>query len=73
MSFRYLYIFLDESGNLDFSENGTRYFSLTSIAIELPFSLFSELIDLKYNLVEKGLDLEYFHASEDAQETRDHV
>ena len=70
---RYLYIFLDESGNMDFSENGTRYFSLSSIAKERPFHAFKKLTEVKYDLVEKGVDIEYFHASEDAQETRDRV
>lgn len=73
MTLRYLYIFLDESGNLDFSRNGTRYFSLTSITKERPFPSAEDLLELKYDLVEKGLNIEYFHASEDAQETRNHV
>ena len=34
---RFLYIFLDEAGNLDFSRNGTRYFVLAGVAKERPF------------------------------------
>ena len=30
---RYAYIFLDESGNFDFGNSGTRYLVLTSVGI----------------------------------------
>jgi hypothetical protein len=63
---RFLYIFLDESGNLDFSPNGTKYFLLTSVTKERPFLSYKEMTELKYDLVERGLDIEYFHASEDS-------
>jgi hypothetical protein len=63
---RFLYIFLDESGNLDFSPNGTKYFLLTSVTKERPFLSYKEMTELKYDLVEHGLDIEYFHASEDS-------
>jgi hypothetical protein len=63
---RFLYIFLDEAGNLDFSPNGTKYFLLTSITKERPFFAYREMTELKYDLVEQGLDIEYFHASEDS-------
>jgi hypothetical protein len=63
---RFLYIFLDEAGNLDFSTNGTKYFLLTSIAKERPFLAYMEMTELKYDLVEQGLDIEYFHTSEDS-------
>ena len=33
---RFLYIFLDEAGNLDFSRNGTKYFVLGGITKERP-------------------------------------
>lgn len=63
---RFLYIFLDEAGNLDFSPSGTKYFLLTSITKERPFLAYKEMTELKYDLVEQGLDIEYFHASEDS-------
>jgi hypothetical protein len=40
---RFLYIFLDEAGNLDFSPSGTRYFILSSITKERPFNAYREL------------------------------
>jgi hypothetical protein len=70
---RFLYIFLDEAGNLDFSPNGTRYFLLSSVAKERPFFAYKELTELKYDLVEAGMDIEYFHASEDTPIVRDKV
>ena len=70
---RFLYIFLDEAGNLDFSPNGTRYFVLAGVAKERPFHAYKELTELKYDLVERGMGLEYFHAAEDNQATRNQV
>jgi hypothetical protein len=68
-----LYIFLDEGGNLDFSQNGTKYFTITSVTKERPFYAFSDLTDLKYDFIEQGVELEYFHASEDRQQVRNEV
>ncbi len=70
---KYLYIFLDESGNFDFSSSGTRYFIFTSITKERPFEAYKELTELKYDLVEMGMDIEYFHSSEDSQDVRNQV
>ena len=70
---RFLYIFLDEAGNLDFSKNGTRYFVLSGVVKERPFQAYKELTELKYDLVEHGMGLEYFHAAEDNQSTRNQV
>ena len=70
---RFLYIFLDEAGNFDFSTNGTKYFLLGAITKERPFHAYKEMTELKYNLAELGVDLEYFHASENAQKVRDGV
>jgi hypothetical protein len=58
MADRFLYIFLDEAGNLDFSPSGTRYFLLGSVAKERPFHAYKELTELKYDLVELGMDIE---------------
>jgi hypothetical protein len=69
----YLYVFLDEGGNFDFSPSGTRYFTLTSITKARPFQIAPILDHLKYDLIETGLDFEYFHAAEDRQAVRDQV
>jgi hypothetical protein len=47
---RFLYIFLDEAGNFDFSTNGSRYFVVACITRERPFGDYSEFVELKYNL-----------------------
>jgi len=70
---QHLYIFLDESGNFDFSMKGTKFFTITAITRLRPFLWESPLLELKYQLLESGLDLEYFHASEDSQRVRNQV
>ena len=70
---RHLYIFLDEGGNFDFSQSGTRYFTLTCVTAQRPFLWDTTFPALKYDLLEKGLDIEYFHAAEDRQMVRDLV
>jgi hypothetical protein len=73
MADRFLYIFLDEAGNRDFSENGTRYFLFCAVLRERPFESGARLVDLKYDLIEEGGDNFRFHASEDLQAIRDRV
>ena len=73
MSGRFLYVFLDEAGNFDFSPGGTKYFVLSAVSRERPFCTYQEMTELKYDLVEGGKDIEYFHASEDEQVVRDEV
>lgn len=68
-----LYIFLDESGNLDFSKTGTRHFVLAAVAALVPLDSSKPLQQLKYSLLSKGIDLQHFHASEDKQQVRDQV
>lgn len=47
-TYRFLYIFLDEAGNLDFSPaSGSRYFVQGGIAKERPFHAYKELTELK--------------------------
>jgi hypothetical protein len=70
---RYLYVFLDEAGNFDFSPTGTKYFVMGAITTERPFQAYKNLAELKYDLAEKGTGLEYFHAAENAQPVRSQV
>jgi len=67
-----LFIFVDESGNFDFSPRGTKFWVLTAISTFRPFGR-DELEKIKYQFLEKGLDVEYFHASEDKQAVRNEV
>lgn len=73
MADRFLYIFLDEAGNLDFSATGTRFFLLGAVTKERPFNAYKDLTELKYDLAELGTSLEYFHAAENAQPVRSRV
>lgn len=74
-----LYLFIDESGNFDFSPNGTKFFVLTVLSTMNPFDIGSPLLKLRYDLLPNyacGTSMEeqgYFHASEDAQEVRNNV
>lgn len=62
-----LYVFVDESGNLDFSASGTKYYVLAAVATKNPMLSASRLQSLKYHHLQIGDDIEVFHASEDRQ------
>lgn len=70
---RTLYIYLDESGNFDFSPGGTKHFVLAAMTTLRPVSNQKLLLDLKYKLLNQDQDVECFHASEDAQAVRNQV
>lgn len=67
-----LFIFIDESGNFDFSPKGTKYFVLSAVSTLNPLGK-EKLEEIKYDLMKNGTDLEYFHAAEDKQSARDLV
>ena len=69
----YLYVFLDESGNLDFSPSGTRYFVLTCVTVARPFPWEGLLNGLKYDCLEYGLEIQRFHCAEDNNRVRSRV
>ena len=68
-----VYLFFDESGNLDFSPNGTKYYLFGTLATRDPVALTHPLSELRYLLLDDGLELEYFHATEDRQVVRNRV
>jgi hypothetical protein len=68
-----IYLFVDEAGNLDFSPRGSRYFILTSVAID-DCSIEKDILELRRRLAWEGLDINRaFHASSDRQVVRDEV
>lgn len=67
------YVFLDESGNLDFSAHGTRYFILTSISTRRPFLVTGPLDAFRHECLEMGLSLESFHCAKDNRRVRGQV
>ncbi len=68
-----LYIFLDEGGNFDFSNKGTRYYTLSALTTTTPLLHTSGISELKYQIWNRDLELEYFRAAEDLQTVRDIV
>lgn len=68
-----LFLFIDESGNFDFSPRGSKYFVLTALVTFDPLMKREELLRLRYELLANGTNQEYFHATEDTQKVRDQV
>ena len=68
-----LYIFLDESGNFDFSSTVTRYLVLTGLVSHNVMPAVVELHQFKHEIITQGENLEYFHATEDRQWVRNGV
>ena len=68
-----VYLFFDESGNLDFSGNGSRHFCFGALTLRDPGALTAEFARLRYGLLQQGLELDCFHAAEDRQAVRSQV
>lgn len=67
------YIFLDESGNFDYSLRGTRYFTLGSISVD-SCDVGDSLQELRRELAWNAIGLNaVFHATEDKQAIRNRV
>lgn len=69
----HLYMYLDESGNLDFKKSGTPFFIMTCAVAKRPFAFCDALREFRYDLWEKGFDIEKFHACEDDRDVRREV
>lgn len=70
---RDLFVYVDESGNFDFSPSGTSWFYLTAVSTFEPGFGLAEWHAIKTAAVLAGIDLEKLHASEDRQWIRDRV
>lgn len=68
-----LFIYLDESGNFDFSPTGTKHLVMSAISTVNPSRNLRVLGRLKYDLMSSGLNIPNFHASEDVQQVRNLV
>lgn len=68
-----VFLFFDESGNLDFSSSGTKYYMFGCLTTKNPAALTEPLSKLRYELLGDGVDIERFHASADRQKVRDRV
>lgn len=67
-----LYIFVDESGDMDFSAQGSKHYMFTFLVKQRPFKLHEAIANYRYDLLERNfqengrrLDIEAFHASDD--------
>lgn len=77
-----VYVFIDESGNFDFSARGTRYFILTAVVTADPVQGAHRLLGWRHHILTCGpevlkakrpRDCTHFHCAEDSQYTRDGV
>lgn len=68
-----LFVFIDESGNFDFSSRGTNHFVMAGVAALAPLDSAAEMQALRYELMSNGRNVFGFHASEDPQIVRDQV
>ena len=68
-----LYVFIDESGNFDFSPKGTRHFVMSAVCTTRPEESAKQLASLKYELLSEGVDISSFHATNDFQFVRNRV
>lgn len=69
----YLYVFIDASGNYDYSPTGTMSLVITSALCTDINPGVLELYAVKNEVIDQGIDIEYFHAAEDRQPVRDKV
>ena len=68
-----LHAFLDESGDLNFSARGTKYYIFAAAWTLNPFPIARDLAGLRFDLLKQGHDLSRFHATEDRQAHRNAV
>ena len=68
-----LNIFIDESGNFDFSPKGTKYFVLTAVSTSDCDELLAGCFRLRHRIAASGVGIEEFHATEDRQAVRDQM
>lgn len=72
-SSRDLFVYLDESGNFDFSPTGTHWYYITALSTFDPAFGLAIWHGTKTAAVQAGIDLEELHATEDKQWVRDRV
>ncbi len=67
------YIFIDESGDMNFTSSGSKHYIFNFLVKKRPFKLHEYISNYRYELLEKSLDplmkrrlnIEYFHAHND--------
>lgn len=67
------YVFLDESGDFDFGEQGSTYFVVTAVTMHRPVEIDSAFSEYRYESLESGYDTEYFHCAKDKPAVRERI
>lgn len=75
------YIFVDESGDMDFSHKGSEYYLFNFLVKKRPFKLHEYISNYRYELLERNLDplmgsrinIEYFHANNDNKHIKNEI
>ena len=67
------FLFIDESGNFDFSAKGSSHFVMAGVLTRDPLNSALPLQRLRYQLLERGINVSSFHAAPDLQIVRDSV
>ena len=70
---RVLYVFIDESGDFNFTRGSALHYIFTALWTYGPLCIVAPLTALRYNLYATGSTLVRFHASHDGQTIRDRV
>lgn len=68
-----LFVFMDESGDLQFGPRGSQHFVLTAVYTATPTASASAMQSLKYSLLAAGSDDVEFHATNNSRGTRKRV
>ena len=59
-----VFLFFDESGDLNFSDSGSPYYFFGALTTRAPGPLTHRLSELRYQFLAEGLELERFHAAD---------
>lgn len=70
---RTLFVFMDESGDMQFTAKGKQHFVLSAVCTEHPGESAQAMQRLKYNLLAKGSEDLEFHATSNTKGTRHRV
>ncbi|AZL13826.1 hypothetical protein CXR25_14090 [Brevibacterium aurantiacum] len=68
-----IYIYVDESGDFEFSSKGSDHFLLAAYLTTTPTHSAMKALDLKYELMQHDMERPYFHATEDSKGVRRRV
>ncbi len=68
--YEWTYLFIDESGNCDFKDSGTRTFTMTCVEMRRPFGICKNIDRYRYDLIEEGSERIYFHCANDPKPIR---